>query len=92
MIDPEAIARLITEDPDGTADSGKMSQKEAGYMLPKDESLRSKATGLFCCAKCDMFEKPNGCKGVAGFIEPGACCNNYKSDQAVPPDADVVQQ
>lgn len=55
----------------------KMSQDKAGYMVPVDESKHDKPSGLFSCGNCENFLPPNGCKGVAGHIVKGGCCNNY---------------
>ena len=63
----------------------KMSQADAGYMIPKDEEKLEKITGLFCCGECKNFLPPHGCKGVAGTIHKGGCCNNYASDEAKKP-------
>ena len=70
------LGRLISEG----EKSDKMSQKEAGYMIPKEG--QNKRSGLFCCFECNNFMPPHGCKGVAGMIYAGGCCNHYESDKA----------
>lgn len=62
-------------------ESKKMSQEKAGYMVPVDEAKHDKPSGLFSCGNCVNFLPPNGCKGVAGHIVKGGCCNNYKNPE-----------
>lgn len=63
----------------------KTPQSEAGYVIPVDKDKLNKITGLFCCGACDNFLPPHGCKGVAGTINKGGCCNFYKSDEVKKP-------
>ncbi len=51
----------------------KLSQTDptVTYMGPEE--------GPFLCAHCEYFKGPNGCKKVAGHIDPNGCCNLYES-------------
>ncbi|MBV8777692.1 MAG: iron oxidase [Alphaproteobacteria bacterium] len=50
-------------------DAAKIAQAEVQYQpMPK---------GMFSCAQCTLFVKPNACKVVAGSISPSGWCKLF---------------
>jgi hypothetical protein len=47
----------------------KMSLAQAQY--------RNKPNGIYSCGNCSLFEKPHGCKVVAGEVTEDGWCKAY---------------
>jgi len=47
----------------------KMTRQQAEY--------QDKPNGIYSCAMCTLFEKPNGCKVVAGEVNPDGWCKAF---------------
>ena len=47
----------------------KMTRQQAEY--------RDTPDGIYCCAMCTLFEKPNGCKVVEGDISADGWCKAF---------------
>jgi hypothetical protein len=52
-----------------TQASEKMTRQQAEY--------QDKPNGIYSCALCTLFEKPNTCKVVAGEISPDGWCKAF---------------
>ena len=49
--------------------SEKMTRQQAEY--------QDKPNGIYSCALCTLFEKPNTCKVVAGEVSPDGWCKAF---------------
>jgi hypothetical protein len=49
--------------------SEKMTRQQAEY--------QDKPNGIYSCALCTLFEKPNACKVVAGEVSPDGWCKAF---------------
>jgi hypothetical protein len=47
----------------------KMTRQQAEY--------QDKPNGIYSCALCTLFEKPNTCKVVAGEVSPDGWCKAF---------------
>jgi hypothetical protein len=52
-----------------TQASEKMTRQQAEY--------QDKPNGIYSCALCTLFEKPNTCKVVAGEVSPDGWCKAF---------------
>jgi hypothetical protein len=52
-----------------TQASEKMTRQQAEY--------QDKPNGIYSCALCTLFEKPNACKVVAGEVSPDGWCKAF---------------
>ena len=52
------------------AKAAKLPQKSVNYQ-PKPKAAQQ-------CSNCSLFEKPSGCKSVAGTISPNGWCSIYR--------------
>ena len=52
-----------------TQASEKMTRQQAEY--------QDKPNGIYSCALCTLFEKPNTCKVVAGEVSPEGWCKAF---------------
>jgi hypothetical protein len=52
-----------------TRASEKMTRQQAEY--------QDKPNGIYSCALCTLFEKPNACKVVAGEVSPDGWCKAF---------------
>jgi hypothetical protein len=52
-----------------TRASEKMTRQQAEY--------QDKPNGIYSCALCTLFEKPNSCKVVAGEVSPEGWCKAF---------------
>jgi hypothetical protein len=52
-----------------TRASEKMTRQQAEY--------QDKPNGIYSCALCTLFEKPNACKVVAGEVSPEGWCKAF---------------
>ena len=49
--------------------SEKMTRQQAEY--------QDRPNGIYSCALCTLFEKPNACKVVAGEVSPDGWCTAF---------------
>jgi hypothetical protein len=52
-----------------TQASEKMTRQQAEY--------QDKPNGIYSCALCTLFEKPDSCKVVAGEVSPDGWCKAF---------------
>jgi hypothetical protein len=52
-----------------TQASEKMTRQQAEY--------QDRPNGIYSCALCTLFEKPNACKVVAGEVSPDGWCKAF---------------
>jgi hypothetical protein len=52
-----------------TQASEKMTRQQAEY--------QDMPSGIYSCAVCTLFEKPNACKVVAGEVSPDGWCKAF---------------